>query len=191
MRVSLSVIHERLPLEVHRAVFAWVLKLAHEKKLLEGKTLGVDSTTLEANAAIKSIVRRDTEENWQEHLTNLMQAEGVLDADETPTIDENKKFDKTRKNKKVSNDEWKNPTDADSRIAKMKDRTTHLAYKAGHAVDLQTEKSCLMRSLFGMGTPRGLQKFENLLDDPLCALQLAQNVVLRLLASGWSGPDIA
>ena len=71
-------IRERLPLEVHRAVFAWVLKLAREKKMLEGRTLGVDSTTLEANAAMKSIVRRDTEENWQEYLTNLMRAEGII-----------------------------------------------------------------------------------------------------------------
>jgi hypothetical protein len=99
----------------------------------------VDSTTLEANAAMKSIVRRDTEENWQEFLTNLMRAEGLIGEDETPTIDEIKKFDKNRPNKKVSNDEWMSPTDPDSRIAKMKDRTTHLAYKAEHAVDLKTE----------------------------------------------------
>jgi transposase len=139
VHASLSVIRERLPLEVHRAVFTWVLKLAREKKLLDGKTLGVDSTTLEANAAMKSIVRRDTEENWQEYLTNLMRAEGIIGEDETPTIDEIKKFDRHRPNKKVSNDEWMSPTDEDSRIAKMKDGTTHLAYKAEHAVDLKTE----------------------------------------------------
>ncbi|MGH6754263.1 MAG: transposase [Bradyrhizobium sp.] len=139
VHASLSVIRERLPVEVHRAVFLWVLKLAREKKLLDGKTLGVDSTTLEANAAMKSIVRRDTEEDWQEYVTGLMRAEGVIDEDEKPTIDEIRKFDKHRPDKKVSNDEWKSPTDEDSRIAKMKDGTTHLAYKAEHAVDLQTE----------------------------------------------------
>jgi transposase len=139
VHASLSVIRERLPTEVHKAVFLWVLTLAREKKLLDGKTLGVDSTTLEANAAMKSIVRRDTEEDWQEYVTGLMRAEGVIGADETPTIDEIKKFDKNRPNKKVSNEEWKSPTDEDARIAKMKDGTTHLAYKAEHAVDLNTE----------------------------------------------------
>src|SRR5260221_8513435 len=106
VHASLSVIRERLPLEIHKAVFVWVLKLAREKKLLDGKTLGVDSTTLEANAAMRSIVRRDTEEDWQEYVTGLMRAEGVIGEDEKPTIDEIKKFDKDRPNKKVSNDDW-------------------------------------------------------------------------------------
>ena len=136
---SLTVIRERLPAEVHNAVFVWVLTLAREKKLLDGKTLGVDSTTLEANAAMKSIVRRDTEENWQEYVTGLMRAERIIGPKEEPTIDEIKKFDKTRPDKKVSNDEWKSPSDGDSRITKMKDGTTHLAYKAEHAVDLKSE----------------------------------------------------
>jgi transposase len=133
---SLTVIRNRLPLEVHTAVFAWVLSVAHEKKLLNGKTVGVDSTTLEANAAMKSIVRRDTEENWQEYVTKLMRESGAIEADAKPTIEEIVRFDKSRKDKKVSNDEWISPTDPDSRIAKMKDGTTHLAYKAEHAVDL-------------------------------------------------------
>jgi transposase len=139
VHASLSVIRERLPIQVHYSAFQWVLKLAREKKLLDGRTLGVDSTTLEANAAMKSIVRRDTEEGWREYVTNLMRAEGVIGEDEDPTIDDIKKFDKKRKNKKVSNEEWKSPTDEDARIAKMKDGTTHLAYKAEHAVDLKTE----------------------------------------------------
>jgi len=136
---SLTTIRQRLPLEVHREVFTWILKLARLKDLLSGKTLGVDSTTLEANAAMKSIVRRETGENWQEFLTKLMREEGVIAPDETPTIDQIKRFDKKRKGKKVSNDEWVNPHDPDSRITKMKDGTTHLAYKAEHAVDLETE----------------------------------------------------
>jgi transposase len=135
---SLSVIRERLPTAVHKQVFLWVLSLAREKKLLDGESLGIDSTALEANAAMKSIVRRDTDENWLEWITNLMRDEGVIEPDEKPTIDEIKKFDKTRPNKKVSNDEWKSPIDEDSRITKMKDGTTHLAYKAEHAVDLST-----------------------------------------------------
>lgn len=136
---SLSVIRERLPSEVHKAVFVWVLKLAHEKNLLDGKTVAVDSTTLEANAAMKSIVRRDTGEHWQEYVTGLMREAGTVGPDETPTIEEMKRWDKSRKGKKVSNDDWESPDDPDSRIAKMKDGTTHLAYKAEHAVDLKTE----------------------------------------------------
>ncbi len=136
---SLSIIRERLPLEAHNAMFVWVLKLAREKKLLDGKTVAVDSTTLEANAAMKSIVRRDTGEKWQEYVTSLMRDAGTIGPDETPTIDEIKCFDKSRKDKKVSNDDWESPSDPDSRIAKMKDGTTHLAYKAEHTVDLKTE----------------------------------------------------
>ena len=102
---SLSVIRNRLPVEVHAQVFQWILKLAAAKKLLQGKTVAVDSTTLEANAAMKSIVRRDTGEDWQEYLTGLMRAEGLVAADETPSADELRRFDKQRKDKKVSNEE--------------------------------------------------------------------------------------
>jgi transposase len=136
---SLSVIRERLPHEVHVAVFQWVLTLAREQKMLNGKTLGVDSTTLEANAAMKSIVRQDTGDDWQQYLTTLMREAGAIGPDETPPVEELKRFDKSRKNKKVSNGEWESPVDPDSRIAKMKDGTTHLAYKAEHAVDLDSE----------------------------------------------------
>ncbi len=137
---SLSYIRQRLPHSVHDAVFVWVLALAQEKKLLKGKTVGVDSTTLEADAAMKSIVRKDTGEDWKEYLTRLMQEEGLIEeGDEAPRDDELRKFDKSRTNKKVSNDEWMSPSDPDSRIARMKDGTTHLAYKAEHVVDLDTE----------------------------------------------------
>jgi len=136
---SLSVIRERLPEDVHSSVFQWVLTLAREKKLLDGKTLGVDSTTLEANAAMKSIVRRENGEDWKAYVTGLMREAGVLGPDEKPSFEDLKRFDKARKNKKVSNEDWMSPNDPDSRIAKMKDGTTHLAYKAEHAVDLATE----------------------------------------------------
>jgi len=136
---SLSIIRERLPEEVHHAVFVWILTLACEKKLLDGKTIGVDSTTLEANAAMKSIVRRDTGEDWKEYVTGLMREAGAVGRDAEPTVEELKRFDKARKRKKVSNDDWESPSDPDSRIAKMKDGTTHLGYKAEHAVDLKTD----------------------------------------------------
>lgn len=136
---SLSVIRNRLPLEVHAAVFQWILGLASTKKLLKGKTVGVDSTTLEADAAMKSIVRRDTGEDWKEYLTRLMKEEGVIDEQDTPSDEDLRRFDKQRKDKKVSNEEWVSETDHDARIAKMKDGTTHLAYKAEHVVDLESE----------------------------------------------------
>jgi transposase len=136
---SLSVIRGRLPLDVHHAVFVWVLKVAQEKGLIDGQTVGVDSTTLEANAAMKSIVRRDTGEGWQAFVTGLMREAGAVGPEEQPTVEELKRFDKARKGKKVSNDDWESPSDPDSRIARMKDGTTHLAYKAEHALDLTTE----------------------------------------------------
>jgi transposase len=133
---SLTRVRDRLPLEIHTAVFQWVLALAAEKKLITGKTVAVDSTTLEANAAMKSIVRRDTGEDWKEYLRRLLkEREGV----ENPTDEELRRFDRKRKDKRVSNEEWKSKTDGDGRIGKMKDGRTHLLYKAEHAVDLESE----------------------------------------------------
>ena len=131
---SLTKIRQRLPLHVHERVFTFVLKVAQEKKLLRGKTVAVDATTLEANAAMKTIVRKDSGEDWKDYLKRLMAEEGI----ENPTDEEVRRFDKKRK-KKVSNKEWQSPADPDSRIAKMEDGTTHLAYKAEHTVDLGSE----------------------------------------------------
>ena len=133
---SLTRVRDRLPLEAHAAVFQWVLALAVEKKLLPGKTVAVDATTLEADAAMKSIVRRDTGEDWKEYLRRLLKEQQGL---EDPTDEELRRFDRERKDKRVSNEEWLSETDPDSRITKMKDGTTHLAYKAEHVVDLDTE----------------------------------------------------
>jgi transposase len=133
---SLTRVRDRLPLEVHAAVFQWVLKLATEKGLVKGKTVAVDSTTLEANAAMKSIVRRDSGEDWNDYLRRLLQEQGGV---ENPTAEELRRFDRQRKDKRVSNEEWMSPTDQDSRIGKMKDGRTHLLYKAEHVVDLETE----------------------------------------------------
>jgi len=136
---SLTKIRQRLPLEVHEAVFAFVLKLAETHKLLANKTVAVDATTLEANAAMKSIVRKETGEDWKAYLRGLMQEEGLIEESDEPTDDELRKFDKGRRNKKVSNAEWESQTDPESRIARMKDGRTHLAYKAEHVVDLESE----------------------------------------------------
>jgi transposase len=136
---SLTRVRDRLPLAVHAAAFEFVLKLADEKGLLKGKTVGVDSTTLEANAAMKSIVRKDTGEDWREYVVGLMKEEGVVATDAEPTDEAIRRFDKKRKNKKVSNEDWESETDPDARIALMKDGRTHLAYKAEHVVDLESE----------------------------------------------------
>jgi transposase len=133
---SLSRVRDRLPLEVHTAVFQWVLTVAATKGLLPGKTVAVDATTLEADAAMKSIVRRDTGEDWNDYLRRLLKEEQGID---NPTDEELRRFDKQRKDKRVPNEEWMSKTDPDSRIAKMKDGRTHLAYKAEHVVDLDTE----------------------------------------------------
>jgi len=123
---------------VHAEVFGLVLQIAAKKKLLKGKRVAVDATTLEANAAMKSIVRRDTGEDWKQYLTRLMAEEGLIDEDDQPSDEDLRRFDKQRKNKKVSNEEWVSSTDSTSRITKMKDGRTHLAYKAENVVDLET-----------------------------------------------------
>jgi transposase len=136
---SFTVIRDRLSPEVRYKFFTWVLALAKAKKLLDGEVLAVDSTTLEANAAMKSIVRRNSEENWREYMTKLMRESGTIATDATPAIEELKRFGKSCRNKQVSNDVWKSPSISDSRIAQWNDGTTHLAYKAEHAADLKTE----------------------------------------------------
>jgi transposase len=130
---------QRLPEEVFTEVFEFVLSIAHDKKLLSGKAVGVDSTTLEANAAMRSIVRRDTGEDWKGYVIRLMREEGVIGPDSEPAAEEVRRFDKKRTGKKVSNEDWRSPADGDARIAPMKDGTTHLAYKAEHVVDLKSD----------------------------------------------------
>jgi transposase len=136
---SLTRVRDRLPLSVHQQVFCFVLQVADAQGLLKGKTVAVDATTLEADAAMKSIVRRDTGEDWQEYVQRLMQEAGQIEAGDEPTAEELARFDRNRQDKKVSNQEWQSETDPDSRITKMKDGRTHLAYKAEHTIDLDTE----------------------------------------------------
>lgn len=136
---TLTNTRNRLPQEVFQEVFQFVLRMAAGKKLLSGKTVAVDSTTLEANAAMKSIVRRDSGEDWKQYVTRLMREDGTIKPDEEPTHEQIRRYDKKRKNKKVSNEEWMSPNDADSRITQLKDGRTHLAYKAEHVVDLQSD----------------------------------------------------
>jgi len=122
-----------IDVETHREVFAWALRLLAGEGLLKGGVIAVDATTLEANAALRTLVRRDTGEGYEEYLRRLALESGI----ETPTREQLAKIDKKRKNK-ASNKDWKHPWDPDARVTKMKDGRTHLAHKAEHAVDLET-----------------------------------------------------
>jgi transposase len=122
-----------IDLETHQAVFTWVLSVLDGAGLIKGKTIGVDATTLEANAAMRSIVRRDDGRTYQAFLEDLAEASGIA----TPTREDLARLDRKRK-KKGSNDDWFNPNDPDAKITKMKDGRTHLAHKEEHAVDLDT-----------------------------------------------------
>jgi transposase len=122
-----------IDVEAHQAVFTWVQERLVEAHLLRGKTLAVDATTLEANAAMRSIVRRDTGESYQKFLTRLATASGL----KTPSREALARLDRRRK-KRTSNAEWVNPSDPDAKVTQLKDGRTHLAHKVEHAVDLET-----------------------------------------------------
>jgi transposase len=117
--------------QTHRAVMQWVLKILRKHGMAQGQSVCIDATTLQANAAMKSLVRRDTGIGYDEYLKQLAQAEGI----EHPTKEQAARLDRKRK-KKSSNDDWTNPNDPSARITKMKDGRTKLAHKAEHAVDL-------------------------------------------------------
>jgi len=135
VHASMTIIRQRLAESVYDKVFVFVLSLLEQKGLLRGKAVAIDATTLEANAAMRSIVRKDTGEDWKQYLQGVAKAEGI----ENPTEVDLRRLDRARTDKKVSNEHWQSPTDQDSRIAKMKEGRTHLAYKAEHAVDLKSE----------------------------------------------------
>ena len=131
---TLSVWRRRLPLSTYEEVFRKILAIVEGHGLLKGELVGVDSTTLEANAAMRSIVRKDTGETYREYLAGLAREAGVED----PSPEALQNFDRHRKGRKTSNKEFGSPSDPDARIAKMKDGTTHLAHKAENAVDLES-----------------------------------------------------
>ncbi|QGM48208.1 transposase [Methylocystis heyeri] len=130
----LSKTRSRLPHEVHEKVFGFVLKLVAERGLVKGERIGVDGSTMEANAALRSIVRRDNGETYHAMLERMAKESGIA----TPSAEDLARFDRKRTAKKLSNEDWTSATDAEAKIARMKDGTTHLAYKPEHAVDLDT-----------------------------------------------------
>lgn len=130
----LSRTRSRLPLEVHAAVFSWVLQRLAEHGLIQGDRIGVDASTMEANAALRAIVRRDSGEGYREMLERLAKESGIA----TPTADDLIRLDRQRTGKRLSNQDWASPSDPEAKIAKMKDGRTRLAYKPEHAVDLDS-----------------------------------------------------
>ena len=128
---TLSRTRRLVSVDTHKAVFRWLVGVLGQAGVLNGQTVAIDATTLEANAAMRSIRRRDDGRKYEEYLRELAAAEGLAE----PTREQLARLDRKRK-KKASNKEWMSPTDPDARIAKMKDGRTHLAHKAEHAVDL-------------------------------------------------------
>ena len=131
--VTISRTRRLISAETHQRIFTWVLERLAQGGLIRGKTIGVDSTTLEANAAMKSIVRRDTGESYTGYLKRLAEAEGI-DAPDAAAL---RRMDRKRR-KKMSNDVWENPNDAEAEITRLKDGRTALAFKAENAVDMET-----------------------------------------------------
>jgi transposase len=170
-------------LEVHEELFGWVLKVLGGRGLIDGKTTGVDSTTLEANAALRSIVRRDNGESYEEFLTGLAKASGI----ETPTRADLARLDRKRK-KKGSNDEWVNPNDPDAEIAKMKDGHTDMAHKLEQAVDLSGEGAVLAVTLHGgaSGDTENLAGTLSKADGNLAALRGDEEVAAKMHAAAGS-----
>jgi transposase len=131
--VTISRTRRLIGAETHQRIFSWVLERLAQGGLIKGKTIGVDSTTLEANAAMKSIVRRDTGESYNGYLKRIAEAEGV-DATDAAAL---RRMDRKRR-KRTSNQDWESPSDGEAEITKLKDGRTALAYKAENAVDMET-----------------------------------------------------
>jgi hypothetical protein len=129
---SLSRIRTRLEGSVYEEVFQLVLGIVEKKGLLRGKVAGVDSTYLRADASMKTIIRKDTGQSYQDYLKKLCEEQGITN----PTVEDCRRVDRKRKGKRTSNKDWKSKTDADARIARLKDGRTRLAYKAEHVVDM-------------------------------------------------------
>jgi transposase len=131
--VTVSRTRRLIDAETHQRIFTWVLERLAQGGLIKGKTIGVDSTTLEANAAMKSIVRRDTGESYTAYLKRLAEADGMETKDAAALL----RMDRKR-TKRTSNEDWESPSDGEAEITKLKDGRTALAYKAENAVDMET-----------------------------------------------------
>jgi transposase len=183
---TISRTRRRIDLEAHEEVFTWALAVLAKEGLLSGKTLGIDATTLEANAALRSIVRRDTGESYEEFLRSLAEASGI----ETPSREDLAKLDRKRK-KKGSNQDWRHPGDPDARITKMKDGRTHLAHKAEHAVDLETGAVVAVTlqpadsgdtATIEKTVEEAVETLAEVLEDDEAAVQMSETVLAEIVA---------
>ncbi len=183
---TLSRTRRLIDIETHQQVFAWVVKVLAKSGLVKGKTLGIDSTTLEANAALRSIVRRDTGESYDEFLERLAKASGI----ETPTREDLARIDKKRKGK-GSNAEWVHPHDPDAQITRMKDGRTRLAHKTEHCVDMDT--GALLGVTLHGGAAGDTQTIEatedaakqvldDVIEDPDAAAELSDEILSEIVA---------
>src|SRR5215471_19321588 len=157
------------------AVFTFVLTQVARHGMLKGKTIGIDATTLEAHAAMRSIVRRDTGESYREYLRRWAQEAGVEARDE-----ELRRADRKRK-KKASHEDWINPHDPEAEVTRMKDGSTHFAYKAEQAVDLDTG------AIVPITTPDGATGDTASIEETLTAAGLA--VAEQIVESGATKPQ--
>ena len=191
---SLSRIRTRLDGETHRKAFNLVLTIVAEKGLLDGKALGVDSTTMEANAALRSIVRRDDGRGYEAFLQDVAREAGV----EEPTRQDLARIDRKRP-KKGSNVEWKSPADPEARITKMKDGSTHLAHAAEHAVDMKSGaivSATIQDATAGDPTTMlatmkcAMENLCAVLEDPECDAELRPDVATEWIADkGYHAND--
>jgi transposase len=183
-----------IDLETHSRVFTWILKVLAEHGLIDSRTIGVDGTTLEANAAMRSIVRRDTGESYTDFLKRLAKASGI----ETPTQEDLARLDRKR-SKKGCNEDWEHPHDPDAKITKMKDGSTHMAHKAEHAVDMETgavlaltlqdanagDTTTIEETLIAVA-----EQIEQLTADPETAALLSENVLAEVVTDkGYHSND--
>lgn len=193
---SLTRIRRRLPIEVYQSVFSWILRVLTSYKLIDGKTIGVDATTLEANAALRSIERRETGQGYEEFLTELAKASGI----ETPTRGDLARLDRNRP-KKGSNEEWTHPHDPEAQITKMKDGSTHLAHKLEQAVDMSGHGAVIGMTLHGgaVGDSQSVfdtveeakKNLEAVRQDPEVGTCLAEEPVREVVADkGYHGNDV-
>ena len=174
--VTVSRTRRLLDEATQQAVFDWVLTEVARRGLLKGKTIGIDATTLEANAAMRSIVRRDTSESYVEYLKKLAEAAGI-DAENGEAV---RRMDRKRK-KRTSNKDWASPHDPDAEVMKMKDGATHMAYKAEQAVDLDTG------AIVAITTQGGATGDTNSVAETLCAagVSVAAQIATRTAAGKY------
>lgn len=171
---SFTIWRQRLPLEFYRAVFQRILSLVHRHGLIDAYAAGVDSSTIEANASLRRLARKDSGASYREYVKELMREAGEDPGDAAAVV----RFDKKRKGKSLSNRDWQSETDPDSRIAKMKDGRTHLAYKPEHAVDLKT------------GAMLGVSVYPADQGDTACLAETLQTVTDNLATLGDESPEL-